>query len=145
MRMRKNQPRSVRRGAAVVEFAILAPVLILLIFGMVEYGRMVMVQQLLTNASREGARVGILDGSSDDDVKNAVIDKVGGAVPLDANDIVCNPSPVSSAGAGETVTVTVSIPFAEVSWLPIGMARYVGIPDTLSLSASSSMRRETVQ
>ncbi len=42
-----------RRGAAAVEFAIVAPVFFLLVFGMIEYGRMVMVQQVITNASRE--------------------------------------------------------------------------------------------
>ena len=56
--------RKTRRAAAVVEFAVVAPVLFLLVFGMIEFGRMVMVQQVLTNASREGARVGILDGST---------------------------------------------------------------------------------
>ncbi len=53
--------RRQRRGAAAVEFAIVAPVFFLLVFGMIEYGRMVMVEQVLTNASREGARVGVLD------------------------------------------------------------------------------------
>ncbi len=40
-----------------MEFAVVAPVFLLLVFGMIEYGRMVMVQQVITNASREGARV----------------------------------------------------------------------------------------
>src|SRR4029079_7300001 len=61
-----------RRGAAVVEFAVVSPVFFLLIFGMIEYGRLVMVQQVLTNASREGARVGVLDGSTQADVTTAV-------------------------------------------------------------------------
>ncbi len=43
-----------RRGTAAVEFALVAPVFFLLVFGMIEYGRMVMVQQVITNASREG-------------------------------------------------------------------------------------------
>ncbi len=50
-----------RRGAAVVEFAVVAPVFFLLVFGMIEFGRAIMVQQILTNASREGARVAVLD------------------------------------------------------------------------------------
>ena len=52
--------RRKKRGAAVVEFAIVAPLFILLVFGMIEFGRMVMVQQVLTNASREGARLAVL-------------------------------------------------------------------------------------
>ena len=50
--------RKNRLAAAAVEFAVVAPVFLLLVFGMIEYGRMVMVYQILTNASREGARVG---------------------------------------------------------------------------------------
>lgn len=45
-----------QRGAAAVKFAASAPVFVLLLFGMIEFGRMVMVQQMLTNATREGAR-----------------------------------------------------------------------------------------
>ena len=48
--------RRTRTGAAVIEFAVIGPLLVLLILGVIEFGRMVMVQQILTNASREGAR-----------------------------------------------------------------------------------------
>ena len=64
--------RNTRRGAAVVEFALIAPIFILLVFGMIEFGRMVMVQQVLTNASREGARLAVLDGTTTSDVTTAV-------------------------------------------------------------------------
>src|SRR5688572_16558794 len=65
--------RKNRRGAAVVEFAIVAPIFFLLIFGMIEFGRVVMVQQLLTNASREGARLGVLNDSTSTQVKDKVV------------------------------------------------------------------------
>src|SRR5262249_48705817 len=61
-----------RRAAAAVEFAIVAPVFFLLVFGMIEYGRMVMVYQILTNASREGARVAVLDGATESGVTTQV-------------------------------------------------------------------------
>ena len=60
--------RKRRRGAAAVEFAVVAPVFFILIFGMIEFGRMVMVQQVITNASREGARLSVLDGTTATDV-----------------------------------------------------------------------------
>ena len=56
--------RGKRFGAAAVEFAIVAPLFFLLVFGMVEFGRMVMIQQVLTNGSREGARKAVLDGAT---------------------------------------------------------------------------------
>lgn len=45
------------RGAVAVEFAILAPVLILLLMGIMEFGRAYNAQVSLTNAAREGVRV----------------------------------------------------------------------------------------
>ena len=52
--------RKGERGAAAVEFAIVLPVLILLVFGAVEFGLLLYNQQVITNASREGARAGIV-------------------------------------------------------------------------------------
>ncbi len=50
-----------RQGAAAVEFAIVAPVFFLMVFGMIEFGRAIMVKQVMTNAARDGARLAILD------------------------------------------------------------------------------------
>lgn len=128
-----------RRGAAVVEFAVVSPVFFLLVFGMIEYGRMVMVQQLLTNAAREGARVGVLDNSTATDVNNAVKNYLT-AAKINNPTVTCSPSTPSSATYGQPVTVTVTVPFSQVSWLPSPM--FLG---GTTLTASSAMRRETVQ
>lgn len=50
------------RGSSAVEFALVLPVLLVLIFGIVELGLLLYNQQILTNASREGARAGIVTG-----------------------------------------------------------------------------------
>ena len=63
--------RKQRRGAATVEFAVVAPVFFLLVFGMIEYGRMVMVQQIIVNAAREGCRAAVLDGSTGPSITGA--------------------------------------------------------------------------
>lgn len=47
---------SPERGAAAVEFALLAPVLVMLLFGIMEFGRAYNVQTSLTNAARESVR-----------------------------------------------------------------------------------------
>ncbi len=128
-----------RRGAALVEFAIVSPLLFLLVFGMIEYGRMIMVQQILTNASREGARLGVLDGTTTADVQNSVTNYLTGA-SVNGGNVAVTPSPPNSAGFGEPVTVTVSIPFNQVSWLPTPL--FIG---GKTLSASTVMRRESAQ
>jgi Flp pilus assembly protein TadG len=133
--------RKNRRGAAVVEFAIVAPVFFLLVFGMIEYGRMVMVQQVLTNASREGARQAVLDGATSSSVQTAVTNYLTGA-SISGATVAINPPNPSSAGYGQGVTVTVSVPFNQVSWLPTPM---FPVNRTKTLAASSVMRRESVQ
>ena len=131
--------RKKRRGAAAVEFAVVAPVFLLLVFGMIEYGRMVMVQQVITNASREGARTGVLDGSTNGDVL-AVVDQYLSSGSISGATITVTPTNPEDAEFGDPVTVTVDIPFSQVSWLPSPM--YLG---GKTLSATTVMRRESVQ
>ena len=54
--MKSLKSKNARRGVAVVEFAIIAPIVFLVIFGLMEMGRLVMVKQAVTNAAREGCR-----------------------------------------------------------------------------------------
>lgn len=49
-----------QEGQALVEFALVAPVLLLILFGIVEFGLILFNQHVITNASREGARFGIV-------------------------------------------------------------------------------------
>jgi len=122
-----------------VEFAIVAPLFFLLIFGMIEFGRMVMVQQIITNGSREGARIAVLDGTSTAEIATAVEAYLQNASIAGA-DVTISPDPPNSAGYGEPVSVTVSIPFNQVSWLPSPM--FLG---GNTMTATTVMRRETIQ
>lgn len=47
-------------GATVVEFAIIAPILLLLIFGIIEFSLLLFNKHIVTNSSREGARAGVV-------------------------------------------------------------------------------------
>jgi Flp pilus assembly protein TadG len=49
-----------QKGAAAVEFAIVAPLLFIILFGIIEFGLLFFDKAIITNASREGARYGIL-------------------------------------------------------------------------------------
>lgn len=136
--------RRQRGGAAAVEFAIVAPLFFLLVFGMIEYGRMVMVRQVLTNASREGARVGVLDPPTGGTTRQTVIDTVTNylsAAGITGETVTTVPTEPSTATYGQSVTVTVSVPFSSVSWLPTSI---FGNGSKI-LQASTVMRRETVQ
>jgi Flp pilus assembly protein TadG len=49
-------------GAAAIEFALVLPILLLLVFGIIEFGFALYNKEVITNASREGARYGIIAG-----------------------------------------------------------------------------------
>ena len=137
--------RKHRRGAAAVEFAIIAPVFFLLIMGMIEIGRAVMVQQIITNASREGARLAVLPDENNTNVINRVDDILSDSgIPGSKTEILGeydSPMNIQDAGYGDVIKVRVSVPFSQVSWLP-GAERYMG---DSTLSAITVMRGERVQ
>jgi Flp pilus assembly protein TadG len=62
------------KGAAVVEFAVVLPLLLLIVFGIVEFSFLLYNQAMLTNAAREGARYGITISprKTDTEIKDVV-------------------------------------------------------------------------
>ncbi len=127
--------RYLRRGAAVTEFAIVAPLFFMLVIGFIEFGRALMVQQVLINASRVGARQAITTGATTAEVQTAVEDYTAGvAVPGVTVNVSPNPT---TAAAGTAITVTTSVPFGEVSWMPSPW--FLG---GKTLTANSQMRKE---
>jgi hypothetical protein len=62
------------RGAAVVEFAVVLPLLLTILFGIIEYGWVFMVRQTLQTSAREGCRIAILQTSVEPYL--AVLDRV---------------------------------------------------------------------
>jgi Flp pilus assembly protein TadG len=128
--------RCAHRGAAAVEFALVAPVFFIFIFGLIEYGRLVMVQQILTNAAREGCRVAILTTATTTSVTTAVTNYLTSA-GISGSTPTVSPNP-ATATTGQTITVTVTIPFSSVSWLPT--PQWLG---STTLRAVSAMRTES--
>jgi len=128
-----------RVGASAVEFAIVAPIFFLVVLGIIEFGRMSMVQQVITNAAREGARIAVLDGSTNTKVTNRVNDYLS-AGSVNGATVTMTPDPPSTAGFDDPVSVSVSVPFDNVSWLPAPF-----FLKNKDLTASVVMRRETVE
>ena len=57
-----------RKGASAIEFAIILPVLVVLLIGALEFGLLMYNQQVITNAGREGARAGIAGATDIDEI-----------------------------------------------------------------------------
>ena len=79
-----DRARPVRvAGQALVEFAIVAPVFFMLLFGIIEAGRFILYYETLNNATREGARYAIVNGA------NSLTCPTGPPAP---KSVSCNPS-----------------------------------------------------
>ncbi len=140
-RQSDNQRRRVRSkhriGAALVEFALVAPLMILFTMGLIDIGRMTMVKQLLVNASREGARQASLPVATSASVQSDVLQMLSNSGVTGS--VALSPSNLTAASAGTTVTVTVSADANSVSWMGSSMFMF-----GKNISASTSMRRESL-
>jgi Flp pilus assembly protein TadG len=125
-----------RRGAAAIEFSLVAIPFLFLIFTMVEFGRYVMIYQILVDASREGARRAVVESATPAGVEARVQNLLNEST-LSVATVDVSPDDFSDLWLGEPVTVTVTVSYGDVSWIsPIWFA---GSP---TLSATSTMHVE---
>jgi len=97
-----------RRGGAVVETAVVAPLFLGMMLGMTEFGSAFLIRQTVTNAAREGARVGALPGATLSDVNAAVAETMASS-NLQGYTVESN---IGSLTANDTdVWVKVRLPF----------------------------------
>lgn len=123
------------RGAAAVEFAFILPILLLILGGIVDFGRAMYTQSILTNAAREGARVAVIG----EPTANVVL-RAKAAVPTGMRDDVNIPPPSQACpGAEDHVTVTAEVDF---DWIIVGpMMNFFGASGfSPQLSSSATMR-----
>ncbi len=125
-------------GASAVEFALLLPVLMMVLFGIIEFGMALYRQSILTNASREGARLGIV--LSVPPITNAAVDaKIDAyltAAGINPGTVTRN-TPVLTGGTGSNVTVTLTLPYTYVV-----LPGLTSITPTINLVAQTVMRHE---
>lgn len=128
--------RSAREvGAAAVEFAIILPVLLLIVAGIIDFGRAFFTQVTLTNAAREGARAAVIR------VDAGVVEARTRAAlgPLDTGAVTVGAGSCPASGGGP-VTVDVTSTF---DWLILEpMANLFGAGSVLPASLSSEATME---
>ncbi len=107
-----------RRGATVVEFSLVLPILFTIIFGMIEFTRLSNIQHAADNAAYQAARAVVVPGASSADAVALANDLLARAGFTSAT-IVVTPSTI--AETTESVTVRVDVPLAANSWLPESM------------------------
>lgn len=141
----KRRIRS-EKGAALLEAAITVPIILLISVGIFEFGRAYQTWQVLTNAAREGARVGVIAGTTDDAVKNRVVAYMTGGALKDATaTMVTVTRGVALTGTTDTGTrVVINYPFAFMVLNPvvklISPSSTTGAP--ITMQSSALMRNE---
>ena len=131
-----------RRGAAMLELAIVLPILIMLLLGIIEMGRVMMLNNVATNAVREASRRAIRPGMTNAEVLATVhgyLDAGGvsekGRV-VDVRNSAGASVDLSTIKSHQEVSIEVSLPYSSNTW---GFTKIMGANN---LVAKSKMRRE---
>ena len=128
-----------RRGLAAVELAVVSPLLLVLLLGLWEVGRMVEVMQIMSNAVREGGRQASTGQKTAAQVQAAVVfymQQNGISAVTTSNVTVSNltssGTDPTAASQNDQIQVSVSIPFNSVRWILLNQITTVS---TLTASA----------
>lgn len=135
---RVMRDRREQRGAAAVEFALVVPILLLLLFGIMDFGYLINRASMINNAARDAAREASL-GAPLADVQNVATTALND-VPSAAVAVTCKRPAGGSctygdAASGDTAVVTITYVHQMIT--PIGM-----FFDSLDISRTAEMRIE---
>jgi Flp pilus assembly protein TadG len=135
-----------QRGATAIEFALILPVLAALLFGIVDFGRLLYTVEVLNNAVREGARQGIIKtagGVSDADIENVVLTSIAQSQLVDPSQATITITRVPATGSpvpgAQDLTVGLTYNF---NFLVVGNGLINGLGASSTLNAQSVMRTE---
>lgn len=131
-----------QRGSTAIEFALILPVIATMLFGVIDFGRLLYTKEVLNNAVREAARTGIVAGVND--VSDAVIDTAVTNSIL--NSQLLDPAYITGiqktrtadAAGNRNLSVTVGYTF---NFLVVG-GLIPGLSTTHTLNSQSTMRME---
>ena len=135
------------KGGSLVEFALIAPLLIIILFGIIEFGVLIYDKAMLTNACREGARAGIV--FSDPRISDAEIESVvrgyceAHLISFGSGTTLTVPAPIRTGNAaGDSLTVTANYDFRFLVLSNVIALIGGNIENVLNLNAVSIMRLE---
>ena len=128
------------RGQALAEFALVLPLVLFFIAGVVELGRAWNIKQAVTDAAREGARYSVVQDITVDSnaVKAKIMERLALASIATA-DISISPS-ANWRVSGQAITVTVETQFQ--MGLVGALLKWTGAPAVVPISTQATMRNE---
>ena len=127
-----------KRGTALVEMAILLPILLLVLFGMVEYGGLFWRASQLEATARTAVRVGALSGGTTAAVNSTVSSMMTTAgLGSSGYTVTLNPTDPSGLASGAQFMVTISVPYPNISLTNCPL-----VPTPATLTRSCTMAKE---
>jgi Flp pilus assembly protein TadG len=136
--------RQSERGAELIEFALVFPLLLLVTLGMIDFGLLFHRYEVLTNASREGARVSVLPGYGSPDVI-ARVNQYLQATSLSSVSVstVVGAAQTLDLGASCVTVIPVTVSYVHTYTFVGGIIQYFGGSlGSKTLTATSAMRLE---
>ena len=137
--------RSRERGAAIVEFAVVCPLLCAILFGIIEYGHLFLVQQTLTNAAREGCRMVVLQTATSPYAEaSARVGQIMNAAGIDGDEYNIA---IDDASTNGRIDIEISVDYDDVTLLGVLPNTFLGGTDTgegRTLTGRCSMRKEGI-
>ena len=150
-RWTRSAAPTARRGAAAVEMAVVAPVMLAFLLGIWEYGRLIQVQSMLTNAAREGGRQAATGKFTSAEIEQIVLDYITQAgykttdpqnkinVSVTAVDLTTG-ADVKDCQRMDDIQVDIVYPFKNARWVALNYfanknatlratSRWRGLPD----------------
>jgi Flp pilus assembly protein TadG len=104
-----------------VEFAVVAPLFLLLLAGVIEFGQAFRIEHMLSNACRRGARAAVVEGATSSQVEQKVKTHCVNTLGVSAGDVTVAiavngnvGADLSQAEAGNEINISVSVPFSKV-------------------------------
>lgn len=135
--MMRHQQKARTRGQSIVEFALITPLLLTLLFGLIEGGRIIYTYNAVNHAAQEAARVGVLaDTGGVGDVKARAID-AGDPLTINAGDVSVEVNNGSTTfgdrDIGDRLAVTVGHDFTPIVALVFGSTASIHLSGTSEL------------
>jgi len=122
-----------------VETSIVLSVFFLIVLGMIEMSQMGMTSQLVTSAANAGCRAAVVNGHSQTDVNSAAASLLtAGGIPSSKYTLTTTPADVTTTHLGDSIKVTISVPFGNISWF--GTPMFLG-SSTVTATATMSSER----
>ena len=139
---RFRRRRKGERGSELIEFALVFPMLLMVVLAIVDFGFLFQRYEVVTNAAREGARVAVLPGYTTSDIQ-ARVTSYATAGGLPTAPTVSIAATTITAGSSTWPATTVNVSYSHQYLFLGGIASWFGGSfSSVTLTAASTMRNE---